>query len=72
MQKSLVKKFLIMNHLIAVAPYSNWSKKDWSIKKYKTLLENEFFKNYTIILTGISNDIINKKEFDEFLKFIKN
>ena len=64
--KSLVK---ISNNerMIAVAPYSNWSKKDWSIKKYKTLLENEFFKNYTIILTGISNDIRNKKEFDDFL-----
>ena len=53
--------------MIAVAPYSNWSKKDWSIKKYKTLLENEFFKSYTIILTGISNDIRNKEEFDDFL-----
>jgi heptosyltransferase-3 len=64
--KSLVK---ISNNqrMIAVAPYSNWSKKDWSIKKYKTLLENEFFKNYTIILTGISNDIRNKEEFDDFL-----
>ena len=64
--KSLVK---ISNseRLIAVAPYSNWSKKDWSIKKYKSLLENEFFKSYTIILTGISNDIRNKKEFDDFL-----
>ena len=31
--KSLVK---ISNNerMIAVAPYSNWSKKDWSIKKY--------------------------------------
>ena len=64
--KSLLK---IPNNerMIAVAPYSNWSKKDWSIKKYKSLLENEFFKSYTIILTGISNDIRNKKEFDEFL-----
>ena len=53
--------------MIAVAPYSNWSKKDWSIKKYKTLLENEFFKIYTIILTVISNDIRNKEEFDDFL-----
>ena len=35
--KSLVK---ISNNqrMIAVAPYSNWSKKDWSIKKYKILL----------------------------------
>ena len=64
--KSLVK---IPNNqrMIAVAPYSNWPKKDWSIKKYKSLLENEFFKSYTIILTGISNDIRNKKEFDDFL-----
>ena len=56
-----------MNAFIAVAPYSNWSKKDWSIKKYKNLFENEFFKNYTIILTGISNDIRNKKEIEEFI-----
>ena len=64
--KSLLK-IPNIERIIAVAPYSNWPKKDWSIKKYKSLLENEFFKSYTIILTGISNDIQNKKEFEDFL-----
>jgi ADP-heptose:LPS heptosyltransferase len=61
------KKIKNNDHLIAVAPYSNWPKKDWSLKKYKNLFQNEFFKNHTIILTGISRDIINKREIEEFI-----
>tara|TARA_A100001035_G_scaffold166840_1_gene132168 strand:- start:374 stop:1252 length:879 start_codon:yes stop_codon:yes gene_type:complete len=53
--------------LIAIAPYSNWFKKDWSITNYKTLLQNKLFKDYTIILAGLKKDIRNKKEFDELL-----
>ena len=59
-----IKKF---KPLIAIAPYSNWFKKDWSIRNYKTLLENKLFKNYTIVLAGINKDIKNKKEFNDFL-----
>ena len=62
------KKIKNNDHLIAVAPYSNWPKKDWSLNKYKNLFQNEFFKNHTIILTGISRDIINKREIEEFIK----
>ena len=56
---------------IALAPYSNWPLKDWSINKYKELFENEYFKNYTIILTGISEDIRNKVEFNNFISSSK-
>ena len=62
------KKIKNNDHLIAVAPYSNWPKKDWSLNKYKNLFQNEFFKNHTIILTGVSRDIINKREIEEFIK----
>ena len=62
------KKIKNNDHLIAVAPYSNWPKKDWSLKKYKNLFQNEFFKNHTIILTGVSRDIVNKREIEEFIK----
>ena len=48
---------------IAVAPYSNWRQKDWSIEKYIELFKNDFFKNYTLILTGISKDIPNREKF---------
>ena len=62
-----LKKILNSKPLIAVAPYSNWFKKDWSIKNYKTLLENKIFKNHTIVLAGINKDVRNKKEFNDFL-----
>ena len=48
---------------IAVAPYSNWNKKDWSIEKYLELFKDEFFKDYTLIFTGISKDIPNVEKF---------
>ena len=48
---------------IAVSPYSNWKQKDWAIEKYFELFKNEFFKDYTIIFTGISKDIPNKENF---------
>ena len=48
---------------IAVSPYSNWKQKDWAIEKYFELFKNDFFKNYTIIFTGISKDIPNREKF---------
>ena len=48
---------------ITVSPYSNWRQKDWAIEKYFELFKNEFFKDYTIIFTGISKDIPNKEKF---------
>ena len=38
------------------------------MKKYKNLFQNEYFKNHTIILTGVSRDIVNKREIEEFIK----
>ena len=52
---------------IAVAPYSNWRQKDWSIEKYIELFKNDFFKNYTLILTGISKDIPNMEKFNKLM-----
>ena len=52
---------------IAVAPYSNWRQKDWSIEKYIELFKNDFFKNYTLILTGISKDIPNIEKFNKLM-----
>ena len=48
---------------IAVAPYSNWKQKDWSIEKYSELFKDDYFKNYTLIFTGISKDIPNVEKF---------
>ena len=52
---------------IAVAPYSNWKEKDWSIEKYLKLFKNEFFKNYTLILTGINRDILDQEKFEKLI-----
>jgi len=52
---------------IAVAPYSNSRIKDWSIDKYLELFKNEYFRNYTLILTGISKDIPNKEKFENLI-----
>ena len=66
-RKKSLEKISNYNRVIAVAPYSNWFKKDWSIEKYKALFENEFFNGYTIILTGISSEIRNKEEIVYFM-----
>jgi len=52
---------------IAIAPYSNSRNKDWSIDKYLELFRNNYFKNYTLILTGISEDIPNKEKFENLV-----
>ncbi len=52
---------------IAVAPYSNWRQKDWSIEKYLELFKDEFFKDYTLIFTGISKDISNMEKFNKLM-----
>lgn len=64
--KSL-EKIKNTDKLIAVAPYSNWPKKDWPLENYKKLLKNDFFCDYTIILTGISKDIVDTREIEEFI-----
>ena len=53
--------------LIAVAPYSNWRQKDWSIEKYLELFKDEYFKDYTLIFTGISKDIPNMEKFNKLM-----
>ena len=53
---------------IAVAPYSNWNMKDWSIEKYLELFKDEFFKDYILIFTGISKDIPNMEKFNKLMR----
>ena len=53
---------------IAVSPYSNWKEKDWAIEKYFELFKNDFFKDYTIIFTGISKDIPNRENFFKMIE----
>ena len=52
---------------IAVAPYSNWTSKDWALSNYEKLFQSEFFNNYTIILTGLSKDILDKETMEVLL-----
>jgi len=52
---------------IAIAPYSNWKSKDWSLLNYEKLLQKNIFQNYTIILTGLSNDIADEEIMENLL-----
>ena len=52
---------------IAIAPYSNWKSKDWSLLNYEKLLQRNIFQNYTIILTGLSNDIADEEIMENLL-----
>ena len=52
---------------IAIAPYSNWKSKDWSLLNYEKLLQRNIFQNYTIILTGLSKDIADKEIMENLL-----
>jgi len=52
---------------IAVAPFSNWPQKDWSLQKYIDLFQNQIFQKYTILLFGQSQDIRDQKLFNKLL-----
>ena len=56
---------------IAVAPFSNWPQKDWSLQKYIDLFQSDFFKEFTILLFGQSRDIRNKELFNRLLNHNK-
>jgi ADP-heptose:LPS heptosyltransferase len=62
-----INKIKAEGPFIAVAPYSNWRQKDWSIEKYLELFKNDFFKSYTLIFTGISKDIPNMEKFNKLM-----
>ena len=55
---------------IAVAPFSNWPQKDWSLQKYIDLFQNQFFQKYTILLFGQSRDIRDEELFNNLLNHI--
>jgi len=52
---------------LAVSPFSNWSPKDWPIEQYLVLLNGDYFKKYTIVLTGITKDVRDQSALDFFL-----
>jgi len=52
---------------IAVAPFSNWPQKDWSLQKYIELFQNQIFQKYTILLFGQSRDIRDEELFNKLL-----
>ena len=62
LKKNLSSKY------ICIAPISNSVVKDWSIKNYLTLFENELFLNYEIVLLGATS---NKQELDTINQLIK-
>ena len=55
---------------IAVAPFSNWPQKDWSLQKYIDLFQNQIFQKYTILLFGQSRDIRDEELFNKLLNHI--
>ena len=55
---------------IAVAPFSNWPQKDWSLQKYIELFQNQIFQKYTILLFGQSRDIRDEELFNKLLNHI--
>ncbi len=56
------------NDYICIAPISNFPGKDWSIKKYTSLLENDLFKSYDIVILGATSD---KKELDNINQLVQ-
>ena len=56
---------------VAVAPFSNWPQKDWSLKKYIGLFQSDFFQKFTILLFGQSRDIRDKESFNSLLNHNK-
>ena len=56
---------------IAVAPFSNWPQKDWSLQKYIDLFQSDLFKEFTILLFGQSQDIRDKESFNNLLNHNK-
>ena len=53
--KNILKSKKIGENFICVAPISNWQGKDWPIEKYFELFDNEFFKDYEIVILGASD-----------------
>ena len=62
------RKKNLSSKYICIAPISNSVVKDWSIKNYLTLFENELFLNYEIVLLGATS---NKQELDTINQLIK-
>ena len=58
----IYEKKNLKNNYICIAPISNFPGKDWSIKKYTSLFENDLFKSYDIVILGATSD---KKELDD-------
>ena len=52
---------------IALSPFSNWHKKDWPIKKYIELFHHDFFKKYTLIISGITSEKTDDDDFNKLL-----
>ena len=46
----------IKNVYICIAPVSNYANKDWSIDRYISLLENDLFNSFEIVLLGATSD----------------
>ena len=64
----IYEKKNLKNNYICIAPISNFPGKDWSIKKYTSLLENDLFKSYDIVILGATSD---KKEFDDINQLVQ-
>ena len=64
----IYEKKNLENDYICIAPISNFPGKDWSIKKYTSLLENDLFKSYDIVILGATSD---KKELDNINQLVQ-
>ena len=61
------EKINLPGPFIALSPFSNWYKKDWSIKKYIELFHHDFFKKYTLIISGITSEKTDDDDFNILL-----
>ncbi len=52
---NILKSKKISNNFICIAPISNWQGKDWPIDKYFELFDNDFFRDFEIVILGASN-----------------
>ena len=65
---NILKSKKISNNFICIAPISNWQGKDWPIDKYCELFDNDFFRDFEIVILGASNkssDITKIKHLKE-------
>ncbi len=69
--KNLIKKYNIQSPILAIAPITNWKRKNWPLENYKKLIEKLLIKQKTVfssvILLGSNDEAIYCQQLKESL-----